>query len=157
MHRTFKLHIKKTKNQCDVTMLLTLKKMRFIIHLIVWKEQMKHITALLIYLTQQFMGKRMWLTQGRELKFTWKNYYLNLPASQKITQIPMASCASLSQKFIYTLSLSVTSILWSVKEWKIKEHTVYDKARPNLHADYVRNYIKLNSPCTIYHIWHRKG
>jgi hypothetical protein len=115
------------------------------------------IENIINYFTQNFIRKWMWLTQGRGLKFTWKNYYLNLPASQKITQIPMASCASLSQKFIYTLLLSVTSIPWSVKEWKIKEHTVYDKERPNLHADYVRNDIKLNSQCTIYHIRHRKG
>ena len=47
----------------------------------------------------------------------------------------MASCASLSQKFIYTLSLSVTSILWSVKEWTSKDYIFYDKERPNLQAD----------------------
>ena len=129
----------------------------FIIPLIMWKEQLTQLRALLIYLTQQFMNKWMWLTQGRELKFTLENYNLNLPISQKTTQILMPSCASLSQKFIYTLPLSVTSILWSVKQWKIKEHTVYDNERQNLDADYVRNDIKLNSQCTIYHIWHRKG
>jgi len=138
-------------------MLLTLKKIRFIIPLITWKEQLKHIRALLIYFTKRFMSKWMWLTQGRGLKFTWQNYYFNLPISQKITQIPMASFVPLSQNLKCNLPLSVTSILWSVKQWMIKDHTVYDKERPNLHADYVGNDIKLNSQCTIYHMWQRQG
>lgn len=54
------------------------------------------------------------------------NYYLNQPISQKFTQIPTASFASLIQNFKYTFSLLVTSIPWIIKAWKIKQHIAYD-------------------------------
>jgi len=48
----------------------------------------------------------------------------------------MASFASLSQNLKFNLSLSVTSILWRVNDWKIKEYILYDKERPNLRAEW---------------------
>ena len=63
----------------------------------------------------------------KRVEFHTEKLLFKATISQRFIEIPTSSYASLSENLKSSLSLSVTSIMWSVKEWMIKEYIVYDK------------------------------
>ena len=127
MHRIFELHIKNQKSvRCNDVVNTKENKLY---HPFNYVKRTADIINRNINLPHQttIHEQRIVAYIRKRVEFHMEKLLFKATISQRFTEIPTSSYASLSENLKSSLSLSVTSIMWSVKEWMIKEYIVYDK------------------------------
>jgi len=91
----------------------------------------------------------MWLTQGRVEIYMKKLLFKTTHFTKIYSNSHGFFCLTETKFQIYFITLSHIN---PVNYKSMEDQTAYDKERPNLHADYIRNDTKLKYHCTIYYI-----